>query len=121
MSDLRTLAHYQRGDVVAFFLQDSRMNLAELMIERALRDCCCLLLIGADQHWRRDDTYDLVTAADRTAIPMHLRNTAEFVHAYDRATGVALNGGKHRIAEARAAMVRNGFDIPDEFEAELAQ
>jgi hypothetical protein len=121
MADLRTLAHYQRGNVVAFMLQGERPNVAELMIERALKDCCALLVIGANQDWRREDWYELVTAVDRSAIPKHLRDSAEFVFAYDRKTGQPLNGGKHRMAEARAALVRDGFDIPDEFDAELAQ
>jgi len=110
--NLRTLGHYQAGNIVAMMLADDRPNVEELAIIRALENCCALLHVGQGQHDRRNQQYEMVTATDRNLVPRHLRDTAFFVFAY-APDGTPLNGGKLRQNQIVAACERQQFDIPD--------
>ena len=119
MSKLHAL--HPEADWVAVFLAGPRQNLEEVLLLQQLEKCCTPLIIGMGETHRRNECgVELYTCTDRNLAPKHMRDNATFVQVYSD-DGHSLTGGRLRMDQARAAMMRDGFDIPDETDLELAR
>ena len=87
-----------------------------------IEGCAALLVIGINDPRRHQTLVEVpyYTAVDRNTVPIHVRKSGmTWLTVLDRTTREPLNGSR-RIPWS-PAIVRDGFDVPDEIDAELAQ
>ena len=118
----RFMGHYQSGQICAVYLRGDRQDWEEVKLLNALEGCAALLVIGINDPRRHQTLVEVpyYTAVDRNTVPIHVRKSGmTWLTVLDRTTREPLNGSR-RIPWS-PAIVRDGFDVPDEIDAELAQ